>query len=211
MSEFSDGAAFTQLLQRIMNSAGDLMALSGPPTPVETPAFHYPHRFERPYEFLQCLLDMVRVNYDPAPFGTYFLNSNMIFLYQGVPSGRFRLGYVSLISEEGSDFSTCWHEQALPYLRSCGYSVESAESLYAVVSTADKTWTPDLVDDVLATLESGFKVEEVLGMLGSHIASGQSEPVEHRNFAGFCTDEALGSRLRLSVWLFLKPDAPMVQ
>ncbi|MDQ6965587.1 MAG: hypothetical protein Q9M23_01535, partial [Mariprofundaceae bacterium] len=61
--------------------------------------FQVSGQFERPTEFLQTLLDMIRVNFETYIFGTFQLNSNMGFMYDEIPDAPFQLGYVSITSE----------------------------------------------------------------------------------------------------------------
>lgn len=50
-------------------------------------------QFNRPNDFLQCLLDMLRIMFEPEPPGTFYLNANPDFIYEEIDGAPFRLGY----------------------------------------------------------------------------------------------------------------------
>ena len=66
-------------------------------------------QFHRPDEFLESLIDMIRVTFQTQMFGNLFLNSNPAFLYEAIPSKPFILGYVSAVSKPGESFSDFWN------------------------------------------------------------------------------------------------------
>ena len=216
VSEFRDPPAFAEQLFAIMQGVATLMELAPePPAPdvspgpfdsilseLPPPTFDLAKRFARPHEFLQCVLDMVRVNFEPNPPGTLFLNSNLDFLLQGIPSEPFRLGHVSLTGEADDDSPAFWRGQVVPKLQRCGYAVGAASALYAVVSTAPDKLSMRLIVDVLETLDAGFTADEALGLMAGHLPAAE-DALRVDSYAGFCYDEALGDRLRLSLWLFM--------
>lgn len=57
--------------------------------------FQVAEQFQRPNEYLRCLLDMIQANFEPDILGTFFLNSNMSFLFDSLPSTPFSFGYIS--------------------------------------------------------------------------------------------------------------------
>ena len=63
----------------------------------DKPLFGVSSQFDRPNEFLQTLLDMLRVFFEPDPPGTVFLNANPCFLYDAMPEKPVQLGYASVL------------------------------------------------------------------------------------------------------------------
>lgn len=56
----------------------------------DKPLFGVSGQFDRPNEFLQTLLDMVRVFFEPDPPGTFFLNANPpVFFIARFQKNRF--------------------------------------------------------------------------------------------------------------------------
>lgn len=164
--------------------------------------FQVSGQFNRPSEFLQALLDIVRANYEPCVLGTFFLNSNMIFLYDQVPEAPFQLGYISIVDDKNKPFSRFWHEDVLPYIEVCGYTIDDASAIYAVASTGEDKYQLDFMVEIADTLGSGFSADEAVGLLAASVSETIEEPTRH-TYAGYCLDEALGNDTRLSLWLFL--------
>ena len=165
--------------------------------------FQASSQFDRPTEFLQSLLDIIRVNYEPCVLGTFFLNSNMAFLYEEIPNFPFQLGYVSITSEENIDFFAFWHEIVIPYAKECGYNLDLASAIYAVASTGEDRYGIDYIDSILTTLDSGFSVDEAMTLLTTSIYETNSI-VRKKVHTGYCLDPALGRKTRLSLWLFMR-------
>lgn len=173
-------------------------------------------QFDRPSEYLECLLDIVRVNFEPCQLGSFFLNSNLCFLYDAIPDTTFQLGYVSLTSEPNKSFEHFWQEDVMPYIETCGYSVKDATSVFVVASTGKERYNLDFVGNTLATLESGFSTSEALGL----IAASFNETVEdyetvkapYKQFnSGFCLDASLENKIRVSLWMFINPHEHSIQ
>ena len=157
-------------------------------------------QYKRPNDFLQTLLDMVRVAYEPSVLGTFFLNSNMQFVFDEINSNKFCLGYGSLVSRDDQSFEDFYKKNFLPYLHSCGYDASQALALFVVVTTGEDRYGFDLVSDVSSVLNSGFSVNEALGLIASSIDEAIDKP-KKTAYAGYCLDSALGSRLRCSAWI----------
>jgi len=163
--------------------------------------FQASSQYERPSEFLQTLLDMIRVQYDPNPMGTFFLNSNIGFMYEEMPEGPFQLAYASLVSREDQSFSSFFANDMSPYLEQCGYEAENITAMFAVASTGHERYKMKFVSEISGTLKSGFSVDEALGLMASSIDSSVSKP-KKQTYAGYCLDPELGTRIRLSLWCF---------
>lgn len=211
-----DPAFFQEKLQSIMEDCYQLFELTKESnlTPVSEDGvtiyseeygkcgFQVSGQYERPSEFLQCLLDIIRVQYEPHPMGTFFLNSNIGFTYENMPVSSFQLGYISLTSEADKIFDKFWQEDAYPYIAKCGYHFESTFSIFAVASTGHERYNLTFVTEIADTLQSGFSVEEAVGLLKAELHDDTDSPGK-QVYSGYCLDEALGTRIRLSLWMFL--------
>ena len=62
-------------------------------------AFQVMQNNDRSHEYLQTILDLVRCNFEPNPLGTFFLNSNVQFIYDAITEDKTNLGYASIVSE----------------------------------------------------------------------------------------------------------------
>jgi len=164
--------------------------------------FHFSKQFERPHEYLQSLLDMIRVHYEPHFIGTYFLNANIGFMDEHIPNEAFTLGYFS-ISSEHKKFEKAWQKEALPHLQNLGYQLDALEAGFVVVTTSESNLTQELIGETNTTLGSGFSAKDVLGMTVRSLAGDDSGP--HKQFyAGHCVDDALGEKMRISAWLIMR-------
>jgi hypothetical protein len=211
-----DPAFFQQNLQSIMQDCYQLFELAKESdlSPVSEDGvtryfeesgkcgFQVAGQYERPSEFLQCLLDIIRVQYEPNPMGTLFLNSNIGFAYENMPASSFQLGYISLMSEAEKAFDNFWLEDVHPYITKCGYHFESAFSIFAVASTGHERYNLMFLNEIADALQSGFSVEEAFGLLKAELHE-DIDPPRKQVYSGYCLDEALGTRIRLSLWMFL--------
>lgn len=207
---------FNQKLQQLMGNVYDLIELTKEydlqPTTTEgvilyfedqgKTCFQASGQYDRPNEFLQVLLDIIRVNYEPSVLGTFFLNSNLCFLYDEVPNKPFHLGYASLVSGCNENFGQFYSGTVTPYLSKCGYSLENISTIYAVASTGDDRYGMDFLNEVSTTLESGFSISEALTLLASSVEPEINNP-QKQSYAGYCLDSALENRVRLSLWFFI--------
>lgn len=172
--------------------------------------FQVATQFERPSEYLESLLDIVRVNFEPCQLGSFFLNSNLCFLYDAIPDTPFQLGYVSLTSEPNKPFEVFWEEDVIPYIEKCGYSVKDASSIFVVASTGKERYNLDFIGDILATLKSGFSTSEALGLIASSLCETVEKPFKQFD-SGFCLDTSLENKIRVSLWLFINPHEQSIQ
>ena len=161
-------------------------------------AFHASGQYDRPDEFLQCLLDMVRVMFEPYPLGTFFLNANLDFLTDAISGKSGRLGYLSAISEEGESIQSFWESTIGPRLKSLGYTVCDS-AVFAMCSTGPDRYNLELISEVGDFLGSNFSVDDAISLMKSDVQQTPSEP--RGVYAGYSPDSALGTRLRLSLWL----------
>lgn len=163
--------------------------------------FQVSAQYERPSEFLQAFLDIIRVNYEPAILGTFFLNSNMCFLYDGIPESSFQLAYASITSKQDKRFEAFWTEDVIPHIEKCGYVIEAASAVYAVVSTGEERYDIDFAVEVSNMLNSGFSPDESIGLLKASILENENQPIKEV-YSGYCLDSALGRAIKVSLWIF---------
>ena len=163
--------------------------------------FQVADQYQRPHDFLQSLLDILQVIYEPKVLGTFFLNSNPKFLFDAIPEKPFQLGYASFISEPHQRFNEFWSENILNALKEYGYNLENTTALFVVVSTGNERYSIDLVNEVCETLDAGFSPEEAIGLIKSSINNDFPIPYK-KTFAGYCLVPELDEKLRVSLWMF---------
>lgn len=178
--------------------------------------FQVATQFERSSEYLECLLDIVRVNFEPCQLGSFFLNSNLCFLYDAIPDTPFQLGYVSLTSEPNKSFEQFWQEDVMSYIETCGYSVNDASSVFVVASTGKERYNLDFVGNTLVTLESGFSTSEALDLIAASFnetdENCETVKAPYSQFdSGFCLDASLENKIRVSLWMFINPHEHSIQ
>ena len=212
-----DAGQFSEKLQEAMNAINELLELSKEyelkPVGEDGARRYYENdgkccfqvsgQYERPVEFLQALLDMIRVNFEPHPMGTFFLNSNMGFMYDAIPDEPFQLAYASLVSEENQSFSSFYENDVTAHLGRCGYDVETITAMFAVASTGRARYKINFSGEISKLLNSGFSVSDGLDLLASELEAAASSP-RKQTYAGYCLVPELGSRIRLSLWCFVK-------
>lgn len=172
--------------------------------------FQVSGQFERPGEFLQVLLDMLRTLYEPNVLGTFHLNANPGFIFEALPDQSFRLGYATLISDPGESFSAFLQSKLLPRLAELGYQLSTCTAaFFAVCFGTDVThqWNPRMVEMVIEAknaLHAGFSLDEAIRLIASEFSGDEPAP-RKQVYAGYAMDEALGERFRASVWLIDEP------
>lgn len=164
--------------------------------------FQVAGQFNRPAELLQSLIDIIRVQYEPSPLGTFFLNSNIGFILDAVPEYPFQLGYLSITSNNNKSFNQFWDEDVLTHIEHCGYALNVASAVFVVASTWQR-YGYDFSSEVSEKLDSGFSLPEGRSLLSAFINENIKGPSKHI-YAGFCPDEALDNKIRLSLWLFVE-------
>jgi len=156
-------------------------------------------QYDRPHEYLQSLLDIVRVQYEPALVGTYFLNSNIGFIEEHLSNGASKFGYASIITEH-QDFKDAWERSVIPHLSEINYKIEEATVIFVVVTVSRDRHTADLIASTNNHLGSGFTADEAIRMFKDGLA-GEEVTTDKQVYSGFCVDEALDKRMRISLWL----------
>lgn len=164
--------------------------------------FQVASQFKRPGEFFQTFLDMIRIMYEPSPPGTLLLNSNPCFLFDQISATPFQLGYLSAISEPDESISELFERAIAPKMAEYGYSTSATFARFAFVSLGKERYKMAQIGEVLKYFSAGFSVSDVLGGIASEI-KGEEFERNTQSYAGFSGDEALGKRIRVSLWLFL--------
>lgn len=163
-------------------------------------------QFDRPNEFLQTLLDMLRVFFEPDPPGTLFLNANPCFLYEALSDQPVQLGYVSVLSEPGESFSSMLNEKIFPRLTELGYQAGYSSAFFAICRGSDRggriKFGDELICEAGMALQANISVDEAWGGLYSAI-KGEAPAFLKRHYVGASFDQSLGDRLRVSVWLII--------
>lgn len=173
----------------------------------DKPLFGVSSQFDRPNEFLQTLLDMLRVFFEPDPPGTFFLNANPCFLYDAMPDKPVQLGYASILGDPGESFLAMVDNKIFPRLTELSYQQEvHSSAFFAICRGPDRGGRIKFGDDLLCeagmALKANISVNEAWGELYSAI-EGESPVFSKQNCVGISFDESLGDRLRVSVWLII--------
>ena len=173
----------------------------------DKPLFGVSSQFDRPNEFLQTLLDMLRVFFEPDPPGTVFLNANPCFLYEALSDQPVQLGYASILGEPGESFSAMLDNRIFPRLTELGYQQEADSSAFFAICRGPERggrikFSDPLICEAEIILQAGTSVEEAWGGLYSAV-KGESPAFSKKHYVGVSFDESLGDRLRVSVWLII--------
>lgn len=163
--------------------------------------FEVSGQFKRPSDFLQCLLDMLRVMFEPDPPGTFFLNANPDFIYEEIGKDPFRMGYVTAVSEPHESIEQFHKRKLAPLIQECGYVSKSIFATYVFVTQGKFSMAQ--VRDVVKFFDSGFSIEDALQNFANIIIDEAGISKRNRTYTGFSTDEALRDRMRVSMWLFM--------
>lgn len=158
-------------------------------------------QFKRPNDFLQCLLDMVRIMFEPDPPGTFFLNANPDFIYEEICTTPFRLGYVTALSEPHESIDKFNKRKLEPLIQEYGYDSNSIFATYVFVTHGKSSMSQ--IRGIVKFFDSGFSVDNALQSFANIIKEDGEISKRNRSYAGFSTDEALGDRVRVSMWLFM--------
>lgn len=198
--------ALNDAVYRFMDTVVD-PGCQAPPDPLlgeeYKPCTQVARQVERPEEFREALLDMLRVTFATKMFGTLLLNSNPVFFYQSVPQRPFTLGYVSVLSDPGEGFTRFWNKTVLEKLREYDYSLDRTTALFISVAGSTERMKLDLLDEVSVATNAGFTMEDVFQNLAGSI-KGEDVPLKAEVYAGYVWDESLLDRLRVSLWLVLE-------
>lgn len=203
---------FDAKLQEVIEAFGQLLELSKEAEynneSEEEPyygkvGFQISSQFNRPTEFLESLLDMIRVTYEPCTLGTLLLNSNPVFFYEAVPTTPFQLGYISLTKDAGQSFSDFWSNDVEKHIKKCGYKAEAVSTMFAAISTGSESYGLNFIDSVAKAISVGFSVDEATQLFASAICDSTDAP-RKQTYAGFCLDHSLSTKTRLSLWLFME-------
>lgn len=165
--------------------------------------FQVASQFDRPSEFLQVIIDIIRVTFDSDIPGTFFLNSNIGFLYESIPDKPFSLGYASLVGLCDESFGKFYSGTVEPYLQRCGYKLDEIATMFTVISTGKEHYDMDLIINVAETLGSGFSVEEVFSAFSSMVLDSETKKIEKTCYSGYCLDPVLENKIRLSLLFFI--------
>lgn len=169
--------------------------------------FEVSGQYARPLDYLQCLFDMLRVMYEPNPPGTFFLNANPDFIFEEIRSTSFELGYVTAISEADESIADFYGRVLVKRLIEYKYEAEYAFGIFVFITRGKHSQAQ--IGEALSFFQAGFSIDEALETLANKIKEdGISK--RKRAYAGFATDEALGSRARISLWLFMPVRTPSI-
>jgi hypothetical protein len=163
---------------------------------------------QRPAEFVQCWLDLVRVQFEPNPPGTMFLNSNWDLIASAVPNAPFQLAYISLTgSAEGGAEALVRSGFALK-LTELGCPLSESHACFVALCVGHELFARRMMvtRDLHRVLGAGFTVDRALEAI-SGVASGQETDLtgaDRQVHAGVALDPHLPEGvMRISAWLFM--------
>jgi hypothetical protein len=162
---------------------------------------------QRPAEFLQCWLDMVRVLFEPAPPGTMFLNSNWDLITAAVPGAPFRLEYLSVSGSAEGGVAAFIERSVEPRAAELGCSLSEAEACFTALCVGEELFERrvSLNKELQRALGAGFTVDGAMRAI-SQAAHGSDAALaaERQVHAGVTLDRQLrAGGMRISAWLFL--------
>ena len=163
--------------------------------------FQVAGQFKRPSDFLQCLLDMLRIMFEPNPPGTWLLNSNPDFLLEEICANGFQLGYVTGVSAPNEPISGFYSRVIEPQMQENKYLPETAFATYAFITSGDR-WNMKKVSEISHFFDSGFSIDDAVQTLANGM-NGKGVSKRNRCYTGFSSDTALGKSMRISMWIFL--------
>lgn len=171
-------------------------------------AFQVSSQYERPKEFLQTLLDLIRIMFEPNPPGTLELNSNLGFLLEEIGKVPFRLGYLTAISNPGESAVDLQHRVIAPQMKALGYADPTPVATYLMVTygQADYKERYAIKRQLIEMYRPGLRLDELVHRFSEVAQQGHvaTAPETGRAHMGSSCDAALGpDRFRLSMWLFL--------
>ncbi|MES2979770.1 MAG: hypothetical protein V4731_15205 [Pseudomonadota bacterium] len=207
-----DGNAFRQSFEATALAVTDLFSLCGPSLDAgplgegdDRFGFSVTGRQQRPAEFLQAWLDLMRVTFEPSPPGTMFLNSNWDFVSANVPAGPFALGYLSVLGEEGEDVAVVAQRCIGSRMRELGYGFERAQATFVSVVFGEQLRGRKLrvCRQAQEVFGGGFRLEAAMAAIES-VALGQGYEASAGDvFVGTAYDASIpADRLRISVWMY---------
>ena len=158
-------------------------------------------QFKRPNDFLQCLLDMLRIMFEPHPPGTFFLNANHDFIYEEIGTDPFRMGYVTAVSDPQESIEKFYKRKLEPLIQKYGYDSNAIFATYVFVTHGKSSMAQ--IGEIVKFFDSGFSIDDVLQSFANIVKEDGGISKRNRSYAGFSTDEALGDRMRISMWLFM--------
>lgn len=164
--------------------------------------FQVSSQYERPADFFDSFLDLIRVMFEPNPLGTFFLNSNPEFILNAIPKDPFRLGYIKAISLPNEPIAEFFERDIAHQLKKNDYSIELASACFIMVSVNSKNYKfSQLGLDVLKFFNAGFTVDEAFNSIKATIEDQEYIKPDNRH-VGFSIDNSLQDEMRLTMWLF---------
>jgi len=158
---------------------------------------------------------MLRIFFDPAPFGGLTFNQNPWYISQALPDRPFRLGYATLLSDPGESFNAFMQSQILPRLAELGYQISTCKAAFLAVCYGRNIYESENFTEFLVEVNSALQpfsfgtshvnLAECIEMIRACCKDVQSARKRGSNYIGFAMDESLGERLRASVWLIEEP------
>lgn len=164
--------------------------------------FEVASQFNRPHEFFQALLDVIRIIFEPNIMSTTILNSNPCLLFEEIPVTPFRLGYLSSVSEEDEALSDFYARVIKTQMSETGFDAESAGALFIMITVGCKYYKIKFMRESVKFFDAGMSIDTLMGNISAII---QDRKFEKSGGAviGFSEDAALRGKIRISMWMFI--------
>lgn len=158
----------------------------------------------RPREYLQVVLDLLRVVYEPALPGAFQLNSNWDLVADAIPEESFGLGYLTLTSAPGESIEDFARGGFARRMRELGYAFSDAKASFVAACVPASRFSLKENGRVLRAFDGGLRVDQAFEVI-QDVSAGEDCGWPRRGgvVAGLAVDDALtDSRVRISAWLF---------
>ena len=163
-------------------------------------------QYERPQEFQQSLMDILRVVFDPNPPGTFMLNANYGLLEEAVPDTPFRLAYLSELGRPGESVQALKSRAIDPRCQALGFE-QGIGPMFGTLCAGQGS-VVHLVRDYAALFDAGFSVKQALSGMAQELGAAAVDPASDGPIChlGYSIDPALADRFRVSLWRFVPRD-----
>lgn len=158
-------------------------------------------------QFQRSLLDLLHVLLINETPSTFALNENPGFLLlcglasSGTP---MELRCAMVRGDEHEPFESLYRHKLLPHCQAMGFDLAEASTVYYMVGHGERDMSMEFFDAVNAVTSGDFLVDEAVALFKA-CAQDEPEGFAKRAYTGFLWEEALGNRLRVSVWALLPP------
>lgn len=201
----AQSAEFKSFFESLVGSLNGLYGTTARGAPTQL-CFELASSRDRPLDFLQCLLDLLRVLYEPDPPGSLDLNSNWDLVAEAVPRDEFRLGYVTVTGAPGQQLADLVGGELASRLTALGYVDQARLATFVCVSVGTDLWKQSVTvaGEANQLFHAGWSVTAFSEALNGQVADDGSAFATPSTLSGVALDPALApNQVRISLWMFL--------